>query len=162
MTPSDLKMTPGTFQDLPKWTPRAPKVTTQPPNIGQWHPMAPNVNTMVPKIYPKTSKALPSGAQRLLKQPSQPTATSQQPQLRAIPRASKTTPPASSNQTISQPASRHPVSQEISQELLQASKVSLEPSQTIKNHRFSLVFAMSARSLVASILDARGTQNDTK
>ena len=81
MTPSDLKMNPGTFQDLPKWTPRAPKVTTQPPKISQWHPMAPNVNTMVPKIHPKTSKALPNGAQRPLKQLPQPTATSQQPQL---------------------------------------------------------------------------------
>ena len=56
MTPSDLKMNPGTFQDLPKWTPRPPKVTTQPPKLGQWHPMAPNVNTMVPWPCPQAGQ----------------------------------------------------------------------------------------------------------
>ena len=79
MTPSD-KMNPGTFQDPPKWTPRAPKVTTQPPKLGQWHPMAPNVNTMVPKIHPKTSKHS-KWSPKASKTPPQPTATSQQPQL---------------------------------------------------------------------------------
>ncbi len=56
----------------------------------------------------------------------------------------------------------HPASQQLSQELLQAYKVSLQPSKTIKNWWFSYVVVMSARSLAVSILGARGTQNDTK
>ena len=56
-------------------------------------------------------------------------------------------------------ASCHPACQE----LLQASKVSFQLSKPQqKKRRFSCVFTMSAISLVLSILDAQGTQNDTK
>ena len=43
-----------------------------------------------------------------------------------------------------------------------SSQIPLQPSKTIKNQWFSMVFAMSAWLPTASILDARGTQSGTK
>ena len=44
----------------------------------------------------------------------------------------------------------------------QSFQIPLQPSKTIKNLWFSMVFAMAAWLPTASILDARGTQSSTK
>ena len=76
--------------------------------------------------------------------------------------ASPSQPQPTPSQPSSQPAGCHPVRQKPNPELLQTSRITLQPSKTNENQWFSMVFAMSGWSPPASILDAQGAQIDTK
>ena len=70
--------------------------------------------------------------------------------------------PATTIQRSNQPTFCHPVCKKLTPELLQSSRITPQTSKTYKNRWFSMVFAMSAKSAAASILNAQVIQIDTK